>query len=93
MAEATSDKERIAVLEARVGALDSLLKSVLTTFVLRGMLSRADIQPLINTAEEMLGDHPDRSRIADELDRIGQDLPGYQRQRMGPQQSDADHDH
>ncbi len=87
------EAERLAALEARVEALSSLTKSLLTTFVLRGTLFKADMQPLIDTAAQMLEENADKARVVAELDRIGAALPGYQRARMGPEQSDADHDH
>ena len=93
MTDLKDDGERIAELEARVEALSSLLKSLLTTFVLRGTLFKADMDPLISTAEEMLADGADKARVSAELERIGRDLPGYQLARTGPQPSDAEHDH
>lgn len=78
-------------LEARVTAMSALVKSLLTTLMLRGLLTRAEIAPLIAEAEAvMAGAGP--AAIA-ELRAIEADLPAYLREAMGPPPDDDDHDH
>ncbi len=93
MADNTSAETRVRELEGQVEALNSLLKSILTTFVIRGNMSKADIGPLIDTAAEMLADTPQRDLALAALRDMERDLPGYQRSRMGPGPDPDVHDH
>ena len=54
MSNETDDTVRIAELEARVTALGATVRSVLTTLMLRGLLTKAEIEPLIAEAEALM---------------------------------------
>lgn len=82
--------EKIAELEARAQAQDALLKSLLTSFLIRGTLLRAELQPLVETAKEMAGT-VHNVRVCAALDAFAKELPGYEQSRMGPYQDDHDH--
>ena len=83
--------ERIANLEARVAALGATVKGVLTTLMLRGLVTRAEIAPLLADAEAAMAGATDAARS--EFRAIEADLPGYLRQAMGPPPDDDEHDH
>jgi hypothetical protein len=89
----TEQGKRIAALEARVAALSATLKSVLTTLMLRGLLNRAEIAPLLAEAEAMIAAAGSSPAATDELAGIEKDLPAYMREAMGPPPDDDDHDH
>lgn len=77
--------------DARITALSSMLKSLLTTLVLRGTLNKADIGALIDESLTVAGsDHP---AIKAELLSFRRDLPAYLREAMGPEPDEDDHDH
>ena len=76
--------------EARIAALSALVKSLLTTLMLRGLLTRAEIAPLIAEAEALMG-AGEAGRA--ELRGVAADLPAYLREAMGPVPDDDDHDH
>ena len=78
-------------LEARIGAMSALMKSLLTTLMLRGLLNRAEIAPLIAEAEKLIV--KSGPGAAEELASIRADLPAYLREAMGPVPDDDDHDH
>lgn len=80
-----------ADLEARVAAMSSLVKSLLTTLMLRGLLTRAEIAPLIADAEALIGSAGVTAKA--ELQAIEADLPSYLREAMGPPPDEGDHDH
>ena len=82
----------IADLDSRVAALSSTVKSVLTTLMLRGLLTRAEIAPLLAEAEAAMGGAATPAAKA-ELRSIERDLPGYLRGAMGPEPDQDDHDH
>ena len=88
-------EQRIAALEARVGALGALVGSTLTTLMLRGLLTRAEIAPLLAEAEALVaaaaGSSADAARS--ELAAIGIAMPDHLRKAMGPAPTDDDHDH
>jgi hypothetical protein len=86
-------EERIAALEARVAALSATVKSVLTTLMLRGLLNRAEIAPLLAEAESMIEAAGSSPAAKDEIAGISKDLPAYVREAMGPPPDDDDHDH
>ena len=91
-----SDETRIADLEARIAALGATVKSVLTTLMLRGLLTRAEIAPLLAEAEASIAGGVEGGASAAakaELRAIEAELPGYLRQAMGPPPDDGDHDH
>lgn len=86
-----TDAMRIADLEARVSALGATVRSVLTTLVLRGLLTRAEIAPLLAEADALIqGTAPAGGA---ELRSIESELPDYLRNAMGPPSDEADHDH
>lgn len=99
---AMSDAESIAKLEARVAALGATVRSVLTTLMLRGLLTKAEIAPLLAEAEASLsasigadGAKAGHAMAAakTELGAIHADLPACLREAMGPAPDDDDHDH
>jgi hypothetical protein len=80
-----------AEMEARIAAMSALVKSLLTTLMLRGLLTRAEIAPLIADAEALMGAGAATARS--ELRAIEADLPNYMREAMGPPPDDDEHDH
>ena len=82
----------LAVLEARIAAQSALVKSLLTTLMLRGLLTRAEIAPLIADAEALIAASTGPVAKA-ELRAIHDDLPAYLREAMGPAPDPDDHDH
>ena len=80
-----------ADLEARVAALSALVKSLMTMLMLRGLLTRAEIAPLIADAEALMGSRSDAAKA--ELRSVAEELPGYLREAMGPVPDDDHHDH
>lgn len=78
-------------LEARVTAMSALVKSLLTTLMLRGLLTRAEIAPLIAQAEAVMSGASPAAKA--ELRAVQDDLPAYLREAMGPAPDDDDHDH
>ncbi|MGE0628939.1 MAG: hypothetical protein AB7O43_14035 [Hyphomicrobiaceae bacterium] len=83
---------RAVRLEARVAALSATVKSLLTMLMLRGLLTKAEIAPLLAEAEALMAaSDPDAGK--DELQSISDELPAYMREAMGPPPDDDDHDH
>lgn len=80
-----------ADLEARVAAMSALVKSLLTMLMLRGLLTRAEIAPLLADAEALIGAGGAAGKA--ELKSIEAELPSYMRAAMGPPPDDDDHDH
>lgn len=93
MPEDKNTVERIAELESRVAALSATIKSVLTTLMLRGLLNRAEIAPILAEADTMIAAAGALPAARDELAGIRKDLPAYMREAMGPPPDDDDHDH
>jgi hypothetical protein len=86
-----SDGERSRAVEARVEALSVLVKSTLTTLVMRGVLNKADIPALVQESEAALGAaHPAAQA---ELRSIREDMPSYLRAALGPAPDHDDDDH
>jgi hypothetical protein len=81
---AHEDTESREALEARVDALSSLIRSVLTTLVLRGVLNRADIPALLHETETAMQSRGAHAAAASELRSIRDDMPNYLRAAMGP---------
>jgi ElaB/YqjD/DUF883 family membrane-anchored ribosome-binding protein len=71
--------------------MSALVKSLLTTLMLRGLLNRAEIAPLISDAEKLITSSG--SAAKDELAAVAADLPAYLREAMGPAPDADDHDH
>ncbi|HWG06220.1 MAG TPA: hypothetical protein VG271_14505 [Beijerinckiaceae bacterium] len=87
-----SDTARLARLEARVDALSATVKTVLTTLMLRGLLTQAAVKQVLDEAEQTLAAGDKQAGGADELRGIEADLPAYKRAAMGPP-PDPDEDH
>jgi hypothetical protein len=86
-----SEADHVRVLEARVNALSSTLKSVLTTLVLRGILNRADVATLLHDTEALLA--KDGPAGVAELKSIEEEMPSYLRAAVGPPPDPDDDDH
>jgi len=82
----------VAELEARLAALSALIKSLLTTLMLRGLLTRPEIAPLVAEAEALMTGGAGAAGRA-ELHSVQDELPAYLREAMGPPPDDDDHDH
>ena len=83
--------QSIADMEARVAAMSALVKSLVTTLMLRGLLNRAEIAPLIADAEALMATGGAAGKA--ELKSLRADLPTYLRAAMGPEPDQDDHDH
>ena len=81
---------RIAALEQRVEALSHTLKTVMTTFMLRGILTRETVNAVLAEAERGMAG---QSTAMAEIAHIKEDIPAYLRHAMGPQSEDDDHGH
>lgn len=85
----TTEAERIAILEARVEAMSATIKTVLTTLVLRGLLTRPAVDAILREAESLAPAPAARAEIAS----VRHDLPGVLRAAMGPESDPDDHGH
>lgn len=88
-----SNEARITELEARVSALSSMMRSMMTAFMIHGLLTKAEIAPLIAEAEALMRTGAASGAGKDELARLEADLPAYMRQRLGPAPGPDEHDH
>lgn len=82
---------RIAALEERVEALSGMVKSVLTTLMLRGILTKETVAEVLKETRSAIP--TGHSKAAAELEHIKEDLPHYMRHAMGPVSDEDDHDH
>jgi hypothetical protein len=82
---------RIAALEERVEALSGTVKSVLTTLMLRGILTKETVAEVLNDTKAAIP--AGHAQAEAELEHIKQDLPQYMRKAMGPEPDEDDHDH
>jgi hypothetical protein len=76
--------DRLEIVEARVEALSSTVKSVLATLVLRGLLNRADVATLLQETAAALQAEGGRPAGLDELKAIEAEMPTYLRAAVGP---------
>jgi hypothetical protein len=84
----TSSDDRIAALEARVGALNETLASVLSTLVLHGVLTKPAVEQIlaqVKTSAQGAG--------AAQVSDLQQSYPAAIREAMGPPPDEDDHDH
>jgi hypothetical protein len=89
--DAGTEAQRWRDMEARIDALSSMLKSVLTTLVLRGVLTRTEVAALLQETEAVVAkDNP--SGVA-ELKAIGDEMPAYLRAAVGPPPDPDEDDH
>ena len=84
----TSPDDRIAHLEARLDAMSSTIKSVLTTLVLRGLLTKPAVEQILKESEEALAASPSAKR---EIESVREDLPNYLINAIGPVDDDDEH--
>jgi hypothetical protein len=89
---ADEQAKRTRVLEDRVEALSALLKNVLTTFMVRGILNRAELAVLLQDTAAAMGTDGDKPGAAEEIRTITEEMPSYFRAAVGPP-PDADDDH
>ena len=87
----SSDAERIERLEARLDAMSELVKNVLTTLLLRGVLTKPVIDQILKDAAAALDGS--RAGAGEALRSVREDLPRHLRAAMGPAPDEDDHDH
>lgn len=87
------DSARLRRLEARIDALSTTVKTVLTTLVIRGVLTQAAVKQILDEAEHAMAEAEKQAGGAAELAGIEQDLPAFRRAAMGPPPDPDDHDH
>jgi hypothetical protein len=85
------DGERWRAMEARLDALSSTVKAVLTTLVLRGVLNRAEVAALLHETEAIVG--KENPSGVSELKAIENEMPAYMRAAVGPPPDPDDDDH
>jgi hypothetical protein len=87
------EADRLKAVEARVDALSSTVKSVLTTLVLRGLLNRADVAALLQETTTVLQAECSTSAGLDEIKAIEVEMPTYLRAAVGPPPTPDEDDH
>ncbi len=87
-----SEAEKLRRLEARVEALSATVKTVLTTLMLRGLLTQAAVKQILDEAEQSMAAAEKDAGGAAELRGIDADLPAYRRAAMGPPPDPDEHD-
>ena len=85
----SNEVDRYGHLEARVEALSTTLKTVLTTLVMRGILTRADVAAILRDSEAVLAEKTPKG--LEEMAAVREDLPKYLRTAMGPPPDDDEH--
>jgi hypothetical protein len=90
---ANEQAERVRALEDRVEALGALLKNVLTTLMLRGILNRADLAVLLQDTAAAMGGDASKPGAAEEIRAIAEDMPSYLRTAVGPPPDPDEDDH
>jgi hypothetical protein len=79
--------------EARIDALSAMVKSTLTTLVMRGVLTKADIPALVQESETALGEKGRHPAVRSELRSIRDDMPSFLRAALGPEPDPDEDDH
>jgi hypothetical protein len=93
MSDKNDDTDRLAAIEARMTALSALMKSVISTFMIHGLLTRAEIAPLIEQAEALMRPMTSPAAAVAELAAVEKELPQYMRANLGPPPDPDEHDH
>jgi hypothetical protein len=93
MAGNDNEGDRLQRMEARIDALGALIKSTLTTLVLRGVLNKADIPALLQESEAAARGSADHAAVEAELRSVKEDMPSYLRAAVGPAPDHDDDDH
>ena len=76
-----------------MAALSGMLKSTLTTLVMRGVLTKADIPALVKETETAMGDRAGHPAARAELRSIMDDMPSFLRAAIAPEPDHDDDDH
>ena len=76
-------------LEGQVEALSAMLKELLTTLVMRNVLTKADIPTMVKQCEAVIGGN---AAALAELRSIQSDMPSFLRAALGPAPDPDDHD-
>ena len=85
--DVTSQDDRIAHLEARIDAMSSTIKSVLTTLLLRGLLTKPAVEQILKESEEALASAGSKQ----EIESVREDLPKYLDKAIGPQDDEDEY--
>ena len=93
MAGDVNDGDRLQAMEARLDALSAMLKSTLTTLVMRGTLTKADVPNLVREGEMAMGEKARHPADRAELRSIKDDMPSFLRAALGPEPDPDEDDH
>ena len=93
MAGDVNDGDRLQAMEARLDALSAMLKSTLTTLVMRGTLTKADVPNLVRESEMAMGEKARHPAVRAELRAIKDDMPSFLRAALGPEPDHDEDDH
>jgi len=85
--------DRSEAVEARLDALSAMVKSTLTTLVMRGYLTKADIPALVQESEAAMGERSRHPAAQAELRSMTDDMPSFLRAALGPEPDDDHDDH
>ncbi len=88
-----NDGDRSRAVEARIDAISAMVKSTLTTLVMRGVLTKADIPALVQESEAAMGEKSRHPAARAELRSIRDDMPSFLRAALGPEPDHDDDDH
>ena len=85
------DGERSRAMEARMDEISAMVKCTLTSLVMKGVLTKADIPALVQESEAGMGEKARHPAARAELRSITDDMPSFLRAALGPEPDD-DHD-
>ena len=87
----SDEAARIQHIEARLDAMKELIENVMTTLMLRGILTKPTLDQIFRDSAEALKGAGNGA--AEALIAIRDDLPAHLRTAMGPPPEDDGHDH
>ena len=84
----TTETDRLNRLEARLDAMSATIKTVLTTLVMRGTLTKAAVAEILRESEAALAHAPEAVK---EVASVREDMPNYLLKARGPMGEDDEH--
>jgi hypothetical protein len=92
MANANAE-DRLQAVQARLDAVKTVLDSLLSALLVRGVLSKAELEQILQSSEAALQARATHSAALEQVAAIRQDIPEHLRSALGPEPDEDDHDH
>ena len=84
---------RAGTADARLDALTTVIDSLMSTLVMRGVINRAELENILQSSEATVKARSSDPAAVQQVAAIRKGIPEHMRAALGPEPDEDDHDH